>query len=512
MMLLLQLLIPLAGAAVLGLWRGLDGRRAGRVTLVFAALALALTAVMGVHGKLPDDGVVARWDSAWLPEAGIALSFAVDGISWLFLVLTGVVMLFSLAAAQHAGLGGRAFGALALVMQAALYGVFAARHFVPWFLAWELTLIPAYLLIRLWGGPKAPAAALRFFFMTLGGSVFMLVGFLALQFAAGTMDFGTLAGLAAEGKLAGLVGEKFSALGYGGPALLGLIAVCVFLGLAVKLPVAPLHAWLPAAYAEAPTPVTMMLTGLLSKMAVYGFLRVLLPVFPEVLPALAPAFMTLAVATILLGAVAALAQQDMKRILAYSSVNHLGYCAMAVVAVGAGQAGTQAASAALSGTVLQTFNHGIIASTLYFFVGLIEQRSGGARGVGDFGGLRAAAPVFCGLMGVAVFASLGLPGLSGFVGEFLVFSGTFGLVPWAAALSTLGLLLTAVFFLRMMRLVFWGPVHSSQSAWPDLTRGERWLLAPMILLIALPGLWPQVLLHCSNADVVRLLESLPLVP
>ena len=512
MMLLLLLLIPLAGAAVLGLWRGLDDPRAGRLALAASALALAVTLVMGMHGKLPEDGIVARWDSAWLPDAGIALSFAVDGTSWLFLVLTGVVTLFSLAAARGAGLGGRGFCALVLVLQTALCGVFTARHFIPWFLCWELTLFPSYLLVRLWGGPGAPTAALRFFLMTLAGSVCMLLGFLALQLAAGTMDFGQLARHAAGGELAGLMAAKFGGLGYGGPVLLGTVAVCVFLGLAVKLPVVPFHAWLPAAYAEAPTPVTMLLTGLLSKMAVYGLLRIFLPVFPEVLPALAPALMVLAVATVLLGAVAALAQKDLKRMLAYSSVNHLGYCAMAVVAVGAGQAGAQASAAAISGTVLQAFNHGIIASVLFYFVALIEGRSGGARGLDDFGGLRAPAPVFCGLMGAAVFASLGLPGLSGFVGEFLMFAGVFALVPWAAALSTLGLLLTAVFFLRMMRLVFWGPLHPSRANWPDLTTGERWLVAPMMALIVLPGVWPQLLLHCCNADTVRLLESLRIVP
>lgn len=509
---LFLLLIPLLGAAVLGLWSGLAKGCANKLALVIAALPLALVALMGMHGETPADGVLARWDSAWLPDAGISLSFAVDGTSWLFLLLTALVTLFSLAASSRMGLGGRAYCALVLVLETALFGVFTARHFVPWFLCWELTLIPSYLLIRLWGSAGAPRAALRFFLMTLGGSVFMLIGFLALQFATKTMDFGQLADLAAKHQLAGIVGAKFAGLGYSGPVLLGAVAGCVFLGLAVKLPVVPFHAWLPAAYAEAPTPVTMLLTGLLSKMAVYGMLRILLPIFPEVLPALAPTLMVLAVATILLGAAAALAQKDLKRIMAYSSVNHLGYCAMAVVAAGAVQTDAQAQAAAISGTILQAFNHGIIASALFYFIGLMEMRSDGARSLDDFGGLRTPAPVFTGLMGLALFASLGLPGLSGFVGEFLMFSGVFALVPWAAAVATLGLLLTAVFLLRLVRVVFNGPLNPVRAQWPDLTTAERWLLAPVIVLIVLPGLWPQVLLHCCNADTARLIESLHLLP
>ncbi len=512
MTLLSLLLIPLVGAAVLGGWRGLAKECANKLAMTVAALPLLLVLLMGMHGKAPEDGVLARWDSAWLPDAGISLTFAADGISWLFLLLTAVVVLFSLATSHRIGLGGRTYCALVLVLEAALFGVFTARHFIPWFLCWELTLIPSYLLIRLWGGPAAPRAALRFFLMTLGGSVFMLLGFLALQLAAGTMDFGKLADFAGKGELAGMMAAKFGALGHTGPVLLGAVAACVFLGLAVKLPVVPFHAWLPAAYAEAPTPVTMLLTGLLSKMGVYGMLRILLPVFPEVMPALAPAIMWMAVATVLLGAVAALAQTDLKRIMAYSSVNHLGYCAMAVVAAAAVNTNPQAHAAAVSGTILQAFNHGIIASVLFYFIALMESRTGGARSLADFGGLRSKAPVFTGLMGLAIFASLGLPGLSGFVGEFLMFSGVFSLVPWAAAISTVGLLLTAVFLLRMVRVVFNGPLNPSCADWPDLSTGERLLAAPMIVLIVLPGLWPQLLLHCCNADTVRLLESLRILP
>ena len=475
---------------------------AGRFALVWALLSLLLAC--GSPGE--------EWLLPWMPDAGMNLSFRVDGLSRLFLVLTGFVVSFAIAASLRDERAGRGHHALVLVMQSALFGVFTARHFIPWFLCWEMTLIPSYLLIRLWGGAGAPKAALRFFIMTLGGSAFLLVGFLALQLSAGTMDFSELGKLAADKQLTAALAKTFAASGLSGHTLLSIIALAVFLGFAVKLPVVPFHAWLPAAYAEAPAPVTMLLTGLLSKMAVYGLLVIFLPVFSEVLPALAPLLGWLAAATVLLGALAALAQTDLKRILAYSSVNHLGYCALAIAAAAAMQGDRSALAAALSGTVLQAFNHGVIASTLFFGIGILESRGKGRRGLGDFGGLRARTPVFCGFFGLAVFASLGLPGLSGFIGEFLIFAGVFALTPAMAVVSILGLLLTAVFLLRMMRKVFWGPLKPSLADWPDLTGFERLLFGLATAMIAIPGLFPQVLLRFANPAIIELLDLLRPTP
>ncbi len=508
MILLLLILVPLLGAALLGVWSGAGRRNAGRLALLWSLLPLVCLVWMGVRPC----GVMEEWKLVWIPDAGMDLRFTVDGISWLFLVLTCLVVSFSLAASLSSERTNRAYFALILILEGALFGVFTARHFIPWFLCWELTLIPSYLLIRLWGGSGAPRAALRFFIMTLGGSAFMLVGFLALQLSVGTMDFTELGKLAAHHELALALSKTFPASGMAPQALLVIVALAVFLGLAVKLPVVPFHAWLPAAYAEAPTPVTMLLTGLLSKMGVYGLLRIFLPVFAEVLPSLAPLLTALAVATVLLGAVAALAQTDLKRIIAYSSVNHLGYCALAIAAVAAAQTDRGAMSAALSGTVLQAINHGIIASSLFFGIHILESRGDGSRGLHNFGGLRAQMPVFCGVFGVAVFASLGLPGLSGFIGEFLIFKGTFSLTPWAAVISVAGLLLTAVFLLRMIRLVFHGPLAARLAKWPDLGMGERALFGLAIALIVIPGLWPQALLQFSNTGILQLLDLLRPIP
>jgi NADH-quinone oxidoreductase subunit M len=286
----------------------------------------------------------------------------------------------------------------------------------------------------------------------------------------------------------------------------------VLLGFAVKVPMMPFHTWLPATYTEAPSPVTMLLTGVMSKMGVYGFVRVLLPIFPGPIQSLQTPLLWLAVITIVFSAGAAFAQRDLKRILAYSSINHLGYCLLAVFAVATrsdlvGTPGTERA-AALNGVFLQMFNHGLTAATLFALVGLIEQRTGGLRGLNDFGGLRKVAPVFCGLMGIALFSSLGLPGLNGFVGEFLIFKGAFPLARWAAAVSVIGLLVTAIFILTILQRVFNGPLNERWSKFPDLTGSERLLLAVPIALMFLLGLWPQFVLGVINATVVRMVEQL----
>ena len=337
----------------------------------------------------------------------------------------------------------------------------------------------------------------------------MLAGFLALFRATGSADFNTLAELARAGAIGPLLAETFPALG---AAALGWIFLLVFLGLAVKVPVFPLHTWLPDAYSEAPTPVTILLTGLLSKMGIYGLLRILLPIFPQSMQAALVPLLWLAVATIVLSALAALRQTDLKRMLAYSSVNHLGYCLLGLFAV-SGAAGQGAdwgnQSAALGGVLLQVFNHGIIAGAIFCFVAFMQNRSDGRCGLHDFGGLRAKAPVLAGLMGIAVFASLGLPGLSGFAGEFLIFKGAFALAPAATAVAAFGLLLTAVFLLRMQRLVFHGPTAEHCASFPDLRLGERLTVLPALGLIFLLGLWPQALLHVFSADLLQLLQHLP---
>jgi NADH-quinone oxidoreductase subunit M len=344
------------------------------------------------------------------------------------------------------------------------------------------------------------------------GSIALLLSFLALFLATQQFDFIALAEMARSGELNGLLASKLGWKDLTARALVLVIFAGAFLGFAVKIPIFPFHTWLPATYAEAPSAVTMLLTGVMSKMGVYGFLRILMPIFPEPLRWVLKPLLLLAVLSIVASAWAALAQRDLKRMLAYSSINHLGYCVLGMLVVFSARPdvadGFLERAAALNGVLLQMFNHGVTAAALFLFVGLIEQRSGGARGLDDFGGLRKVAPVLTGLMGIAAFSSLGLPGLNGFVGEFLIFKGAFPLVPWATAVSTLGLLVTAIFLLTFMQRVFHGPLNSRWATMPDLTTRERLLVAPAIGVMFLLGLYPQLVLGMTDqtvADMLRLL-------
>jgi len=287
------------------------------------------------------------------------------------------------------------------------------------------------------------------------------------------------------------------------------LAIGVLAGFAVKVPMAPFHTWLPAAYAEAPSPVTMLLTGAMSKMGVYGLLRIALPLFGAQIAEIRTPLLVLAVITVVMGAWAAAAQKDLKRVLAYSSVNHLGYCLLGIFAIavpgGANVAVGTSQAAALNGVILQMFNHGLTAAALFWFIAMIQFRSGGLRGIDDFGGLRKPAPVFAGLMGIALFSSLGLPGLNGFVGEFLIFRGVFPLSWVAATVSVLGLLVTATVILTVIQKVFTGPVPEHWAKFPDLHGGERLGMAPVIGLMFLLGIVPQLIVEHVNPTVQYLL-------
>jgi NADH-quinone oxidoreductase subunit M len=286
------------------------------------------------------------------------------------------------------------------------------------------------------------------------------------------------------------------------------LAMGVLAGFAVKVPLAPFHTWLPATYAEAPSPVTMLLTGAMSKMGVYGLLRIALPLFGHQIAQMRTPLLVLAVITVVMGAWAAAAQKDLKRVFAYSSVNHLGYCLLGIFALAIPAAGTAAQAsqaAALNGVILQMFNHGVTAGALFWFIAMMQERSGGERGIDHFGGLRKPAPVLAGMMGIALFSSLGLPGLNGFVGEFLIFRGVFALNWQSAAISILGLLVTAVVILTVIQKVFSGPVPEKWASFPDMHGGERLAMAPVIGIMLLLGLLPQIVLEHVNPTVVNLL-------
>ncbi len=494
-------LLPLAGALavlLLGRWQPALAR-----ALAAAVATAALVITLTIWHRFDSSALGLQFVEShpWAPSLGMAYHLGVDGLGVLMLVLTAIVVLMSLAASWANPKQGPVYFALVLLLEAGLFGTFTAMNFVHWFLFWELSLIPAFFLVRLWGGADSARASTQFFLYTMVGSVALLLAFLAVFLATGSFDFIELAGLARSGQLSTALAQHLPSNG-------GMILFwAAFLGFAVKTPVVPFHTWLPATYAEAPSETTMLLTGAMSKMGIYGFLRILLPIFPEQMHRALTPLLWLAVASIVLPAFAAWAQSDLKRIFAYSSINHLGYCVLGVC-VAAKMTGVDASfatekAAALTGVLLQVFSHGLTAAAIFWFIALLERRSGGLRGLNDFGGLRKAVPIFTGLMGIAIFCSLGLPGLSGFPGEFLILKGAFPLAPWATSLSLLGLLMTAVFLLTVIQKVFSGPLNNRWAAMPDLTTRELLALFPALALMFLLGLYPQLIAGPIHATVMQ---------
>jgi len=504
--------VPLIGAfAILGL--GTQNKKIARGTaLAFSFITLTLTLILWRRFNPASGDLQFEELHTWIPAIGVQYHVGIDGLGLLMLLLSAIVVPMSMLASWQIRDNASLYFSLILFLQAGLFGTFTALNFFHWFIFWELSLIPAFFLIRLWGGPQRAFAATQFFVYTMVGSVALLLAFLAIFQCTGTFDFISLSELAHDGRLIpALVGK----IGLRSPMSqhVALIVFCgAFLGFAVKVPLIPFHTWLPTAYVEAPTGTTMLLTGAMSKMGVYGFLRILLPIFYVQMRSTRTVFLWLAVATIILSAYAALVQTDLKRILAYSSINHLGYCMLGIASV-AGFTGESTAFAVdkvavINGVMLQMFNHGVTAATLFWFVALLEKRSGGLRGLNDFGGLRKIIPIFCGLMGIALFSSLGLPGLNGFVGEFLIFRGTFPLATWATALAVIGLLATAIFILTILQHVFSGPLNERWSKLPDLTIRERLELLPPIAIMFVLGIYPQLVLGIINSTAMKIAQQI----
>ena len=478
------ILIPLVGAFALYVGRPNNARA---IALMFNALAIFCALMLWQKFDVNATGLQVIQRHAWIPAIGAEYLVAIDGLSLLLVLLTSLVFPFAFLAQRM----DRGFCALMLLTQAALYGTFTAQNFVLWFLFYEMSLIPAFLLMKIWGGENRDRAATKFFLYTFLGSVAMLLSFLGIYFAKGTFDFAALSNLGKSGEL---LRGNIAWLAFAG----------IFLGLAVKVPLFPFHTWLPDAYETAPTGVSMVLTGALSKMGVYGFVRLLLPLFPNEIKILAPWLLALAVCSIVFASLAAWAQADLKRMVAYLSVNHLGYCMLGLFAVTARSTSSLIEmQAALSGVFMQIFNHGITAAALFYYVGLLEQRRG-LRDINAFGGLMQRTPLLCGWMSVAMFSSLGLPGLNGFIGEFLIFKGSFAIAASFTAVAALGLLVTAIVFMRAMQALFSGPLAENCSAFPDLGRSEKLVVVPVTLLMFAIGIAPQFVFNIFNTTVVQM--------
>ena len=442
---------------------------------------------------------------SWIPEIGVDYFLGVDGLSLTMVLLTTLLIPLAILASFSIEKDVKTYLFLFLLLETGTLGVFTALNFFHFFLFWEMGLIPMFFLIKVWGSENRHYAAYKFFVYTLFGSVAMLLAFQLMYIATKTFDFTELAALSRSGllKVDLLFLSRRIGLPFSAQTVMVIVFFAVSIAFAIKVPIWPFHTWLPDAHTQAPTAGSMILAGLLLKMGVYGFLRITLPLFPEIIKTFAPALTLLALASILFGSFAAMAQSDLKRMIAYSSINHMGYCMLGIFAIT--QAGNpEFKASAMNGVLLQMFNHGVSAAALFFMVGVLYDRAH-TRELSQFGGIQKVMPVFAALMGIATFSSLGLPGLNGFVSEFLIFRGSFPLLKTFTLLATLGLLVTAVYLLTMIQKIFHGPLNTHHH-FSEMTRREIAVALPLIFLMFFVGLYPSPLLNLTNRAVVHLLE------
>ena len=451
---------------------------------VVGAMAVwLLTAFDTGHGA--DLQFVSRRD--WIPDLGIQWLLAVDGISLFLVVLTGVLFPIALLAVDP-GHDDRAYYAWLLLLEAGVMGVFMALDLVIFFLCFEVVLVPMYFLIGRWGHGNRAYAATKFFLYTMAGSAFMLVGILALAFlhadaTGGDLTFDLVA--LAEAQSLETTTARWVFLSFA-------------LAFAVKVPIFPLHTWLPDAHTEALTAGSVILAGVLLKLGTYGFLRFGLYLFPEASHYFAPVFLTLGVVGIVYGAVVATMQRDLKRLVAYSSVAHLGFIVLGTFSLN---------TEGLEGSLLQMVNHGVSTGALFLLVGMIYERCH-TRQIDELGGLQKPAPILAAVFTVVMLSSIGLPGLNGFVGEFLILVGAFNAHRWWAVAAAGGVILAALYLLWAYQRVFHGPAEGDNASISDLRLREGLVLAPLLILIVGMGVYPKPVIERMEPAVDALVAHL----
>lgn len=468
------------------------------VAFLFTLVPLGLTGLAWFRFQPGQAGYQFEQLAPWYPQLGISYHVGVDGISLPLILLTA--LLTPLAALVSFSVTERVkpYFVLLLLLEVAMFGTFVALDLIIFFIFFEFTLAPMMLLIMLWGGENRHYAAFKFMVYTMAGSVVMLLAFQVVGLTLRSFDLVNVTQVwpAFQQGLFGLSANTVKAIAFWG----------IFLGFAIKLPIWPFHTWLPDAHTEAPTAGSTLLAGVLLKLGGYGFIRILLPLFPEQSARFAPVIALLALATIVLGALAALAQSDFKRLVAYSSVNHMGLVVLGIAVIAAAYGRRELSDAAVlagNGVVLQMFNHGITSAALFLLVGVVYERAH-TRDLREFGGLGVVVPAYGGILLFSALASLGLPGLNGFAGEFLLFRGAWPAFTLVTALATLGLLFTGAYLLWMIQRVLLGPLNERWAKLREINFRETVAVSPLLVFMLITGVWPSWILATVNATVSRL--------
>ena len=505
----------------------------GRYAALTFSLLLALLSIVvffdyqAAAPAIGDEQYIVAQDVAWFEALGARWTLGIDGISAVMILLTGILTPLAILASWNIEDRSNMHLALLLFFETGSMGVFAAMDLMVFFLFYELTLVPMYFLINQWGSmPKAGLrysgrfyASTKFMIYSFGGTLGMLLATQLIGWSAGTYSMGTLVEtwpLFREGQaLFGLDVGAVKALAFAG----------FFVAFSIKVPIWPFHTWLPDAHGEAPTAGSMLLAGVMLKLGAYGFIRLVIPLFPDVWLMqvaiigvnVATLFAILSVAGIVLGAFAAFGQNDIKRLVAYSSVNHMGFVGIGIAVVAQAYAGlwsgasgvdTESAILAANGSVLQMFNHGLSSAGMFLLAGALYHKTH-TRELSDYGGLWVKAPVMGAILLFTSFASLGLPGLNGFVSEFLIVRGSFPVFTALTGIAMIGLLFTGGYILKGLRAVLHGPFN---LRWKDinleLTRAELLGMAPLLFLMLLTGVYPNWILPTINATVTTMFAAL----
>ena len=434
----------------------------------------------------------------WYEAIGSSFHLGVDGLSLTMVLLTTLLTPLAILASFSIDDRVKAYMMLFLFLETGMLGVFMALDLLIFFVFWEVGLVPMYFLINQWGSANRNYASLKFLIYTMGGSLGLLLGIQLLGVLFGTYDLQEIA----------VNWSTYTAPIAGIPAsTVKAVAFWAFvIAFAIKVPVWPFHTWLPDAHTEAPTAGSMILAGVLLKLGAYGFLRLILPLYPEEARIFAGALALLATAAIVFGAFASYAQTDFKRLVAYSSVNHMGFVVLGIAAA-AFAAGTTDAAIALNGAILQMFNHGLSAAGMFFLVGVIYERTH-TRDLEKYGGLFTLVPIYGGMLIFTSMASLGLPGLNGFISEFLVVRGTWPILTVYTAIAMLGLLFTGAYILKGIKMVLHGPLNEhwahGEHRLTEINTREIVVMLPLMALILWIGLWPAWILDVINKAVVML--------